>query len=268
MPPRCDPKARQVAQLVQRREQPELAVLFGSRARGDHNELESDIDVLLVLPAEPDESGKRAADRAAWAAAQAAYGRAVPVQLVWRTLESFRHNRRYTNSVETNAMREGFVMPRNPDQYRAADYEDEETEYEYSWTNYDNRMLHAESHLSAFILSVEHNQNDLVIGQQAQNALEHGLKALLEAHGAPYRGTHQIGELLGNVRRHDPELRDFRLSIPPDIYTEYAGESAYHERRRHPLLTAQDDYRNRTVADVQLIINRARSVHDQRRQNE
>ena len=43
-----DAKALQVARLVQQRERPELAILFGSRARGDHNETRSDIDIMLV----------------------------------------------------------------------------------------------------------------------------------------------------------------------------------------------------------------------------
>ncbi len=52
-----DPKALRIARAVQQREQPELVILFGSRARGEHEEL------------------------------------------VWRTTDEFRHNRRYVNSV-------------------------------------------------------------------------------------------------------------------------------------------------------------------------
>ena len=261
MMPQYDAKALQVAQLAQGREQADFAVLFGSRARGDHHELRSDIDVLLVLPAEPDDAHRQAAELAARTAAQAAYGRAVPVQLVWRSLADFRHNRRYTNSLETNAMREGIVMPRDPNHYHAADYEDDETEYEYEWTNYDNRMWHAESHLEALIIYAAHG-NDLIIGQHAQSALEHGMKALLEAHGVGqgrgYRNTHDIGELLGNLRYRIPELADFRLAIDPAIYTEYGGGPAYSGRRRTPPLTGQADYLPRTVADAEFLINQAR----------
>ena len=264
MMPEYDAKALQVAQRAQGREQPEFAVLFGSRARGDHNELRSDIDVLLVVPSEPDAAHQRAAELAAWKTALAAYGRDVPVQLVWRSLDEFRHNRRYTNSLETNAMREGIVMPRDPNQYQAGDYEDEETEYEYNWTNYDNRMLHAELHLDMLQSAHDAGKHDLMIGQQAQSALEHGMKALLEAHGVGqgqgYRNTHDIGELLGNLRYRIPELADFRLAIDPAIYTEYAGGQEYQETRRQPLLTEQSDYLHRTVADVQFIINQARTA--------
>ena len=55
-----DARALRVARLVQERAQPEFAILFGSRARGDHDELTSDIDVMLVLAAEPGADAQRA----------------------------------------------------------------------------------------------------------------------------------------------------------------------------------------------------------------
>ena len=100
-----DPKALRVARSVLERERPELAILFGSRARGDHDETRSDIDVMLVLKAIPDEDAKRAATESAGAAVEKAYGREVPVELVWRSLEEFRRNRRYVNSREVRNQR-------------------------------------------------------------------------------------------------------------------------------------------------------------------
>lgn len=257
-----DAKALSVAQIARDCARPEFAVLFGSRARGDHNALESDIDVLLVAPQPPNAADRQAAAIIASQAAQAAYGRAVPVQLVWRTLSEFQHNRRYRNSLETNAVREGIIMPRDPNSYRAADYDAEITEYEYNWTNYDNRLLHAEQHWAAFRLLAENNMHDLLIGQQAQSALEHGLKALLESHGhsqgQAYRDVHNIGELMGNVRYRIRGLQDFRLSIEPDVYSEYAGKGEYQETRINPELTHHDDYRSRTAADIEFIISQAK----------
>lgn len=258
-----DAKALQVAQLVQQHEQPELAILFGSRARGDHDEARSDIDIMLVQAAEPCDADKKSATAAAAKVSLAAYGRAVPVQLIWRTLDEFRHNRRYVNSIETRAVRDGVIMPRDPDRYGSSNYEDEQTEYEYNWTAYDERLRYANAHLLVFIDTVELGRDDIVVGQQAQNALEHALKALLEAHAAPYRNTHDIGELLGNVRHHDRELSAFSLAIPPDIYTEYAGRQGYRLARSNPLLTSQENYLSKTVGDVEIIINRAVQVREQ-----
>ena len=181
-----DPKVLAVVQSVGRREQPEFAILFGSRARGDYREPESDIDVMLVLDAEPDEAGKESAIAAAEAEALKIYGSEVQAQLVWRTLEDFRHNRRYINSVETAAAREGIVMPRNLEEYRAADYEYDETEIEYSWANYDERVRRAESHLRVFEILDNLGKSDLLTGQQAHSTLENGMKALIAARGATY----------------------------------------------------------------------------------
>ena len=258
-----DARALRVAQLVQERTQPEFAILFGSRARGDHNELTSDIDVMLVLPAEPGADERQAAHRDAQQAAQATYGRAVPVQLTWRTLANFRRRRRYANSVETNAMREGIVMPRHPESYHAANYEDAETEYEHNWTDYENRLFHAETHLDELEYMAAGNRSDLAIGQHAQRTLEHGLKALIAAHGAAYPKIHNIGALLGAAREHDPRIRNFHLEVPADVYSEYAGEDAYQEQRTRPKLTERADYLAKTRAAAQFIIERAKSIYEQ-----
>ena len=89
------------------------------------------------------------------------------------------------------------------------------------------------------------------------------MKALLEAHRAEYRFNHDIGELLGNVRRVDLSMADFRLAIEPDIYSHYAGRHAYVRPPAPAMLTNQPDYLARTVADAEFIIARARLVRSQ-----
>ena len=260
--PKRDARALEVAHLVQKREQPNLTILFGSRARGDHDEVRSDIDLMLVQASEPAASHKESANMAATAAARESYGRDVAVQLVWRTLDQFRHNRRYVNSVETHAVRDGVIMPGDPNQYGSSHYEDEDTEYDYDWTTYDERLRHAEAHLISFQDAVNLHRDDLIVGQQAQNALEHGMKALLEAHGLSYDRTHNIGHLLGTIRRNDEELSHFRLTIPPDVYTEYEGAGEYMIRKETKL-TEYPDFFEKTQADAERIINRAKTVRAQ-----
>ena len=256
-----DPKALAVAQATQKVEQPDLTILFGSRARGDHDE-SSDIDIMLVQALEPREEHQEVAARNAENMAKEIYGHPMTVQLVWRTIDEFRKRRRYTNSVETRATREGTIMARDPENYSAHDYEDEDTEFD--WSPYDEHIRHAESHLELFQLAAEMAQhNDIGIGQQAQNTLEFAMKALLEALKAPYQGTHNIAHLLGNVRHNDPGLRDFRLSIPPNVYSAYEGDQQYR-RREQPKLTDFPDYRERTTADAGRIIDRAKQVRLQR----
>ena len=259
-----DPKALQVAEAVRLAEQPELTILFGSRARGDHREPSSDIDIMLIQDQLPEGNYQKLATHRAETTAKEAYGRDVFVQLVWRTIKEFRHNRRYVNSIETRAAREGAIMPRDPENYSRHDYEDENTESEVSWTAYQERLTHAEQHLTSFNIICQHTGLDLVIGQQAQNALEHSMKALLETlPDASYHNTHDIGELLGNIRHFDRQLQDFRLSIPPDVYSEYEGDRQYRPRTQ-PNLTDFPDFQERTVKDIEFIINRARQVRASR----
>ncbi|MCE2500431.1 MAG: HEPN domain-containing protein [Dehalococcoidia bacterium] len=257
----CDLRALSVAKAVHERERPLATILFGSRARGDYEERRSDIDIMLVQAEEPDGEYQGSVERWAEGVVQAAYGRWVPVQLVWISEQGFNEGKRYINHVATQALFDGIIMTQNPEEYQNRDADDEEAEYEYDWTPYNERMRHAEAHLEAFVLCVENGMNDLIIGQQAQNTLEHAMKALLEVHRVRYQRTHNIGNLLGNIRHIDPELRDLAISIAPDIYTKYTGEQAYE--LSEPLLTDQPDYRERTVADAQHIINRAREVRQQ-----
>ena len=262
----CDPRALSVARAVHERERPLATILFGSRARGDFEEGRSDIDIMLVQAEVPDGEYKGSVAEWTEGVVRATYGRRVPIQLVWLSEERFSDGKRYVNHLATQALFDGVIMTQNPEEYHNRDADDGETQYEYDWRNYDNRILHAESHLDAFISCIEQRMHDLIIGQQAQAALEHAMKALLEAYSVRYRRTHDIGHLLGHIRHIDPELHELRLGIPPDIYSAYAGEQEYEEVqvRIQPLLTNQPDYRTRTVADVQRIIDRAREVRQQR----
>ena len=257
-----DPKALQVAKEVLKREQPELVILFGSRARGDYKELQSDIDMMLVQTAEPDDAVQKDAKDAAANVTRNTYGREVPVEIVWKTIAEFRHNRRYVNSVETHAVKHGVIMPRDPNQYDSSHYEDEETEYSYDWENYEILIERAEGHLSMFQVGVVNDQPDFPIWQQAHFALECGLKALLEARQIPYGYNHSMADLLGTLRHFHPEMQEFRLSIAPDIYADYAGRRGYRARRQ-PLLTDQPDYLEKTVADAQFLIERAKAAREQ-----
>ena len=258
-----DTKALQVARTVRLDQQPNLTILFGSRARGNHHEPSSDIDIMLVQNEKPTDQQTELATRRAEIIVEETYGRYVPVHLVWRTTKEFRHNRRYSNSVETHAAREGIIMPRDPENYSSQDYEDEETEYEVNSTTYDEHLHHAEEHLEAFQATDDLHLSDNVIGQQAQNTLEFAMKALLEAHQAPYRRNHNIAELLGNIRNSDLEMRNFALHIPADVYTAYEGDQQYHPRTQ-PRLTDFPDYRDNTTAAAEIIMDRAKQIQAQR----
>ena len=256
----CDSRALHVAQAVHHRENPQATILFGSRARGDYEELRSDIDIMLVLPEEPGKEYKESVAQWAQETALAAYGRRVPVQVVWFGRADFNKNRRFINHIATQALLDGVVMSRNPEEFHSQYSDEEETEYEYDWTDYNNRLYHAESHLEAFQYLDAAGFNDLLVAQQAHSALEHAMKAVITGHGGTAERTHDLGRLLGTVRRIDPQMNNFRLDIPPDIYSEYTGDNEYERERTQPLLTDQDNYRERMVNDIRALIERAREL--------
>ena len=113
-----------------------------------------------------------------------------------------------------------------------------------------------------FQVGVANDQPDFPVVQQAHFALECALKALLEARQITYGYNHSISDLLGTLRHFHPEMRDFRLSIAPDIYAEYAGRRGYRTRRQ-PRLTDQTDYLEKTVVDAQHLIERAQAAREE-----
>lgn len=261
----CDPRALSVAQAVHRREQTDATILFGSRARGDYDDRRSDIDIMLVSPGVPDMRYKDAICEWAEGVAQVTYGRRVPVQITWFAQADFQDKKRYINHVTTQALLDGVLMTNHPEDYDSRYANDsDETEHEYQWTDYDNRLHHAEAHLRVFAALDDAGEEDMILGQQAHSALEHGMKAVIAVYGGTYPSTHNLAHLLGTVRRIDSELRDFAFSIAPDIYCEYAGDREYADARIHPPLTEQPDYRERTVADARHLIERARAVRRSR----
>ncbi len=257
-----DPRAVTLAHVLRRSEQAELTILFGSRARGDYREGRSDIDIMLLVRREPDSEEKRKRIAAAEAVAGQIYEHPVPVELVWRTLEQFRKNRQFWNSVETAARNEGIILPRNHAEYNPNHYEDDETEHRFNWITRDNRLFHAESHLDMFETAVSGKKVDIMIGQHAHQALERGMKALLETYRAEdkeltYPETHDLRLLARLIAQRDELLTDFRVGIRPKIYNEYVGHLEYKDERREAELTSQPDWYERTKEDAEIIIERA-----------
>ena len=111
----CDPRALQVARVVHEIELPLATILFGSRARGDHDDRRSDIDIMLVCVEEPSYGYQRHTEKWAEQVAATAYGRPVPVETTWFPRETFQEKRRYVNTVVRNALKDGVVMAPRPE---------------------------------------------------------------------------------------------------------------------------------------------------------
>ena len=130
------------------------------------------------------------------------------------------------------------------------------------WSYLAERLRYAETHLAEFLFLADNNRSDIAMGQNAQKALAHALKALLAAAGSSSL-THDIGILLDHVRQLDPRMADLKLPIPTDVYT----EEAPFQKRRQPPLTQYPDFKASTAQAITRIIHRARALGDQLSQN-
>ena len=258
----CDLRALQVARQLHREQQPELTVLFGSRARGDYQDELSDIDILLIRDNKPDLFQKNRIDEKAGKLARSIYGHSVEVHTLWHTTEEFDQMRRTVNHVVARALQDGIIMPGNPEE-DASQYNNDTEDYSYEWTVTGERLRHAEQHLFMFNLAIDSQRGDMdeMIGQQAHAALEHAIKAIISALGWQYKTIHNLNELVGDLRRADPDFR-FRLTISGQTYNQYAGRDEYE--RTGTRLTQIPGYADATRGDVQRLLDRAKEVQENR----
>ena len=194
------------------------------------------------------------------------------MQLVWITPGEYRINRVYDNSLESIAASEGILMPRDPESYSRRDFEDEETGYAHDWTRFDERVEDALGFLEALegMPNRENPQRDRVIGLNCQRGLEHSMKALLEAWKGlegehernRYREDHNESQLLGQIRRADPEMADLRLEVAAEIHDGYSGRRAYTGRSPERMITMQGRGADRTMEDIARILLRAKEVRE------
>ena len=162
----CDPRALEVARCLHRTEQPELTVLFGSRARGDYEDGRSDIDIMLVQKNPPSEEQESRTRNQAETSAQELYRQAVPVQIIWKTSDEFNRMRRSVNHLVARALRDGVTMSRDTGDYSSGYNDNNENDYEYEWTVTDERYRHAVEHLQGFNDMINLRRSDDMIGSR------------------------------------------------------------------------------------------------------
>ncbi len=257
---KCDSRALEVARCLHRTERPEVTILFGSRARGDYDN-SSDIDIMLVQENQPSkEQESRTRDQARLSVMEL-YRKAVPVQIIWKTSDEFGKMRRSVNHLVAKALRDGVIMPRDAGDYDSRYNDNGDNDYEYEWTITDERYRHAEKHLSAFNSLIDVGEHDDMVGQHAQGAMEHALKALISATNTAYERIHDIDQLTSDALRVDPDFQ-FRQGIDGSIYNQYAGSQDYHPTQ-NPISNIAD-YRAIVNSDVQTILARVREIRGNR----
>ena len=247
-PGKADVKALEVAKAVYKAISPNRVILFGSRARGDHHEPTSDIDILIVSDQAGDAAIIGNAEAAARHRADMLFNHDVPVQLLWRTTDEFQQARRTINGVVARAIDEGVTMPEGLE-----DDQNQDNDYAHEWTITDQRVEHAEIHLEEFQDRAENNRNDRIIGKNAQEAMEHALKALISAYGIRYERTHDLNKLLQQVNDADPSFQ-FHPRSNYQVLDQYSGNDDYY--RPKEFLTDSPTYYEDVVSDVRTLLAR------------
>ena len=240
-----DTRALAVGQAVLRETGAEDVILFGSRARGDYRE-DSDIDLLLIHSELKDYELRTKVKDSAKATAAALYGSPVGVDLLWFSPEEFDRMRRSHNHVTAIATEEGINMEGG-----SASIEDGDRSNEWTVTN--QRCRHARAHFRSMRRSIEDQEIDIIVGQQAQQSLEHAMKALISASGHRYRRLHDLLVIERDMRQADPGFTQ-RLESPLTQLNEYGGSERYYEPDEP--LGDHNELLRQVESDVQRIFQR------------
>ena len=227
-----DRRALAVGRAVQQATGAAPVILFGSRARGDYRE-DSDIDLLLVHPGWKDMELRDIGRKAADTGIESCYGsqrwgelqsdEPVLADLVWFAPEEFEHCRLSINSVVALAAEQGLMMNGQPasEEYPNGDYSEE-------WTTTEQRCRHTRLHLRTLRLVIDGNTGLIMVGQQAHQAVEHAIKALISANGIRYPHHHNLVDLEIRMRQVD---RSFTIPLqsPLKALNDYSGRLKYNE---------------------------------------
>lgn len=224
---RYDSRAAQVAGAVHDSLNPVQTILFGSRARGDYRWY-SDIDIFVITADETEPDYREYAKSVAEQARKELLPEADKTDVICWTLQKFLDNRCLKNNLANHVARDGLpIMPPEDIGY-SSDYGAESID----WNNVRTRVRDAIGNADTLQNALDVNRaNEKAFGHIAQQALEHGYKALLGANGHDYpvswRG-HDLAGLIALVRE--------RLSLGPDFpipgeehsyLTEFAGSAIY-----------------------------------------
>ena len=195
LPTGSDPRAVDVARQLREAINAECVILFGSRARSDWRE-HSDVDLLIITGSEQTDGHIRATRETAREIIKKTYGKIVDFDNVFLTPAQYELKSRHTlNHVARAARKEGIFMSRNPDEYGPRPDEEESGDYHEESQERERRIADANMHYNSMQALLDNNIADISTANQAQQALEHAMKALISALGYVYPPTHDLTEL-------------------------------------------------------------------------
>lgn len=213
-------------------------ILFGSRARGDHDPA-SDIDVLIIKDPEPTEAWLENLRDQARRIQKSRVPQASGIDILCMTAADFRRDRRLRNHLANSIAKQGLAIMTDDPPEPAHGHFEEQTD----WQDVRQRLSDANDAAADLRLWSEsglaERMSDKGVGRAGQTALENAYKAVLGSHGFDYptsgRDGHNLRLLVDRVRRD--------LNWPPgepipgeeyQYLTEFGGAALYaHE---HPSL--------------------------------
>ncbi len=246
-----DARALHVAKSLREAVDVECVILFGSRARGDWTE-RSDID-LMIIEQDTSELIPRMGEiqQTAGELADLAYQHVVEIDFVYLSRAEYERKSLHTlNHVARFARRDGIPVPRNPESF----IKDDGMSYEVDSSDEPDeralRIAHANMYYRAMHGMLDLGITDRVTVSNAQQTLEHAMKALISAQGHEYAHTHRLYALAADINGNDPNL-NLRYNSDLGQLSNFAGGNRYG-----PLLTPVSDYTdlaNRLTDDLNRI---------------
>lgn len=223
-----DPDALAVVRAVFDAVSPVQAILFGSRARGDHL-TDSDIDIA-VITAEPVLQDRRLdIDGIAERAAAALHPDSPSADVSFLTVAELMAGRVKKNTLANSISKEGqLIMDGN-----GAGDETGVQEEPVNWDDVDARVRSAEEAVTDLeVLADDNRSSDRMIGYAAQQSLEHAYKALIAAHGDVYPTGGRDGHNLRILANRVQEVMGQDFPVPGlnwQTLTAYAGVGRYQD---------------------------------------
>ena len=236
----CDPRALRIATTLREASGAKAAILFGSRARGDHR-ADSDVDILLITESKPSEKALRQLQEIASLTQRLTIPEAAGVDVGCMTPEEFMKKRAMLNSLAREVAKHGVpAVPRNENDFANEYVEDfDADERRIDWQEVRDRFNEAMETVNDLQRQVDDNgvvhTTDRNFGYMAQRSLECAYKAVLGSHGIEYPVSGPEGH---NLHRLVELMRDqFGSPVPGEQHaclTEFGGP-AWHAREHQAL---------------------------------
>lgn len=246
-----DARALRIAKALREATDVECVILFGSRARGDWTD-RSDIDLMIIEPDTSDLIPRMGEiQQTATELASQAYQDHVGIDFVYLSRAEYERKSVHTlNHVARFARRDGISVPRNPESFISDDGMSYEVDSSDEPEERTLRISHANMYYGAMHAMLDIGMSNRLTVSNAQQTLEHAMKALISAQGHEYLHVHELDRLLAQIRANDPNLR-WQPASDLEQLTNFAGGNRYG-----PLLTPISDYTdmaNRATGDLNII---------------